>query len=260
MRKSLIAFAVFFLTSLFVFADAPAGTDKNIAQTPAQQVVHRQRTPGDTTLLADVKPSDELTPAPVSLFAGKKLDDFDFYLADNGQKEEVFALSPDGVLSIKGKPFGWLSTRQEYTNFTLALEYRWPEKAEPTNSGVFLRLNGTPTMFLPRTFEVQLQHGNAGDLYGFHGMKLSGEKDRYIENLNHVTGELRGVKKHRAHENKPGEWNELYVICFEGLILVKLNDRIVNWAHEAETLSGKIGFQSEGGPVEFRNAILTELK
>jgi hypothetical protein len=43
------------------------------------------------------------------------------------------------------------------------------------------------------------------------------------------------------------------------LIVVVVNGKIVNWVTDAEQTPGKIGFQSEGGPIEFRNAILTLL-
>jgi hypothetical protein len=43
------------------------------------------------------------------------------------------------------------------------------------------------------------------------------------------------------------------------LLIVKINGKVVNWAIMAEIKPGKIAFQSEGGAIEFRNALLTVL-
>lgn len=195
----------------------------------------------------------------VDLFAETRLDAWDFYLADDGKKDETFRFE-SGVLHVSGKPFGWLGTRKEYKNFRFDVEYRWPAGAEPTNSGIFLRINGEPINFLPRGIEIQLKHGNGGDLYGFHAMRVAGEASRYVENLSgKQSGELRGVKRHCGAESPAGEWNRVSIVCYEGLLVVKWNGTIVNWAHDTEGIPGKIGFQSEGGPIEFRRAMVEEL-
>ncbi len=204
-------------------------------------------------VLADEGPETEI-------FDRASIDQFDFFLDENGRKADVFSFVGDETLRISGKPFGWLATQKEYKNFKLEVEYRWPSGSAATNSGVFLRMNGTSPNFLPRGFEIQLAHGSAGDIYGFHGMGLSGEKGRYTEDPNNkLSGHLRGVKKFRDAERAPGQWNKLKVYCFEGMIVVWMNDKIVNWAHDAEIVPGKIGFQSEGGPIEFKDAEITEL-
>ncbi len=50
-----------------------------------------------------------------------------------------------------------------------------PGKAR--NSGVLLRINGEPRA-IPRSYEAQLRSGDAGDLYGFQGMRLEGDAAR----------------------------------------------------------------------------------
>ena len=49
------------------------------------------------------------------------------------------------------------------------------------------------------------------------------------------------------------------ILCNNGLIVVVVNGQIVNWTTGAEKIEGRLGFQSEGGPIEFRNAVLTTL-
>ena len=202
----------------------------------------------------------------VKMFEQKNLVDWAFHVDKEGVKvEDVFSFTADGVLACKGEPFGWLGTKENHKNFKLAVEYRWPEGVKPTNSGIFLRLNHQKKdTFLPRTVEVQLAHGNAGDLWGFHGMKLPAPPACEAARISgrdggEKLGVMMGVKKTVAAEKEPGQWNVMEILCSEGLIVVVLNGKIVNWVTDAEQTPGKIGFQSEGGPVEFRNAILTAL-
>lgn len=196
----------------------------------------------------------------IDLFKRATLDQFDFYLDENGKKADVFSFPGDEKLMVKGKPFGWLATKKEYKNFKFSVKYRWPAGVEATNSGLFMRINGESPNFLPKCFEIQLKPGSVGDICAFHGKVIEGSKERFTENPNHaMCGHVRIVKKFRDAEKPVGQWNEVDVLCFEDMIVVWVNDQIVNWAHGAENLPGKIGFQSEGGPIEFKDAEI-ELK
>jgi hypothetical protein len=203
--------------------------------------------------------------AQMNLFDKKNLSEWDFHTdKENVSVGDVYSFEDD-VLVCKGKPFGWIGTKEEYKNFKLSVEYRWPEDAKPTNSGIFLRLNKQPeNTFLPRCFEVQLSAGNAGDLYGFHGMKLPApagvtEKRVSARDGGEKFGQINSLKKNADLEKDAGQWNVLDILCHDGLIVIVVNGKIVNWATNAELVSGKIGFQSEGGPIEFRNAVLNVL-
>ncbi len=200
------------------------------------------------------------------MFAGKNLADWAFHVEKEGVSvEDVFSFTEDGVLACKGQPFGWIGTKKNHKNFKLAVEYRWPEGVKPTNSGIFLRANHQKKdSFLPRVIEVQLAHGQAGDLWGFNGMGLpapaTADADRISWRDNGPKiGISKGVKHLLDAENEPGQWNVMEIVCSEGLVVVMLNGKIVNWVLNAEQTPGKIAFQSEGGPIEFRNALLTEL-
>ena len=195
---------------------------------------------------------------PVPLFASARLDDWDFFLDDPAlAKSDVWEFRDGGILYCKGMPFGWLGTKKEYRNFHLTVEYRWPEGETPSNSGVFLRIAGDPAA-LPQCVECQLAAGKAGDLYGFGGRKIAGSSDR----SDVVTGKIGtyyAVTGYARNEKPAGEWNRLEIVCQDGTIAVVLNGRLVNWTLSAEAPAGKLGFQSEGGPIEFRNPLLTEL-
>ncbi|MDR0520338.1 MAG: DUF1080 domain-containing protein [Planctomycetaceae bacterium] len=202
---------------------------------------------------------------PIHLFADKNLRQWQFHTDQAGIKaEDVFAFTEEGTLTCKGQPFGWLGTKKMYRNFRLAAEYRWV--GEPTNSGIFVRITRQPqNTFLPRCCEIQLKYQNNGDLVGLHGMKLPAPAgtaaDRIINrNGGKKIGQLTGVKKLTDAESEKGSWNSLEIFCHNGLIVVVENGKMVNWVLDAEPSAGFIGFQSEGGGVEFRNAVLSVIR
>ena len=197
-----------------------------------------------------------------ALLEKKNLADWDFYVDKEGVKPaDVFSFSNDGRLLCTGKPFGYLATKESYKNFKLSLEWCWPTGNEPTNSGIFLKITDQPKgAFLPKAVEVQLCHKDAGDLWSFYGRTITDSSDRFTKVDDHpVIGNFMGVKKMLDAEKAPGQWNAMEILCVEGLIVVVVNGKIVNWTTGAEAISGRVGFQSEGGPIEFRNVVLTTL-
>lgn len=193
------------------------------------------------------------------LFNSKNLDGWRYYLDDHmAGMEDVWSVK-DGTLVCKGEPMGYLYTKRAYKNFRISLEYRWAPGTKPGNSGVLMRINGAPRP-LPRCLECQLQHGKAGDFYGFHGLKLSGEASRLLQVKGHeLGGDLSGVGRAAGAENEPGEWNKLEVVADGGKLTATMNGKPVNEATDAEIVAGPIGLQSEGGEIHFRNIMLTEL-
>ena len=196
-----------------------------------------------------------------AMFEKKNLTEWDLHVDKEGVKaEDVFSFAADGRLLCKGQPFGYLATKEVFKNFTFAIEWRWSEEAVPTNSGIFLKITEQPSgAFLPKSVEVQLQKGNAGDMWAFHGRTITEVADRLVHVENPAIGKFSGVRKILAAEKEPGQWNTMEILCTGSLIVVTLNGKIVNWTTGAEPIEGRIGFQSEGGPIEFRNAVLTTL-
>lgn len=194
------------------------------------------------------------------LFNGKDLSGWGFYLVEEDKKMEDVWSVKDGLLVCKGEPMGYLCTEKEFTSGKLVVEWRWAPGAKPGNSGVLLRITGKPQA-LPKCYEAQLQHGNAGDIYGFQGAPVTGDKARTISKPGHkLGGDLSGVKKITGAEKPAGQWNK-YEITLDGENLsLAINGVKVNEATGMEVVAGKIGFQSEGGEIHFRKIEITGAK
>lgn len=204
-------------------------------------------------------PSERLSPATGDLFNGKNLEGWRAFLDDPavGMKD-VWSVQ-DGLLVCKGEPMGYLYTSDSYDNFKLLVEWRWAPGKKPGNSGVLLRING-PHQALPRCLEAQLQSGNAGDFYGFHGMKIDGRRARLRQVSGHkLAGDLIGVSKIKGNEHEPGQWNTYEIIADGPSLTARVNGELVNEAFDCEVVSGPIGLQSEGGEIHFRTIRLTPL-
>jgi len=198
-------------------------------------------------------------PARKELFNGRNLDGWRYYLDDHlVGMEDVWSVR-DGLLVCKGEPMGYLYTAAGYRNFRLRVEWRWAPGAAPGNSGVLLRINGPPRP-LPRCYEAQLKHGDAGDMYGFHAMPLKGDAARMRHVEDHpLGGKLAGIGHIANHEKPAGQWN-VYDIHVEGpRITLRINGELVNEGWDTEVLAGPVGLQSEGGEIHFRKVTVTPL-
>lgn len=198
-------------------------------------------------------------PGSIALFNGKDLSGWAAVSAKPGTKlEDVWSVC-DGIIVCKGDPMGYIQTEKTFTNFKLQVEWRWAPGKEPGNSGIFLRINGAPKA-LPRMIECQLKSGDAGDVYGFHSMKIDGDLARRVEKKGHeLAGDFVGVKKKFANENKPGQWNRCEIELRGGNLKICVNGVPTNEAKDCELLAGPVGLQSEGGEVHFRNVRITPL-
>jgi hypothetical protein len=197
---------------------------------------------------------------PLELFNGRNLKGWNHVLADPQARPEATWSVRDGVLICTGTPVGFLYSDREFTNFRMVAEYRWPPGAKPGNSGLFSRIN-EPMKSLPRCVEVQLMHGNAGDVLTLQGMTMAAGQERSFEVKNHeLAGDIRGVKKTQDAENKAGEWNQVEILAQGGDYSVWMNGQKINAVSGIEIKTGPVGLQSEGGEVQFRRVTVTPLE
>ncbi|MBK7133379.1 MAG: DUF1080 domain-containing protein [Bacteroidales bacterium] len=205
-----------------------------------------------SAIMAQGKAKKEKAPkAPkgtVMLFNGKNLDNWVFHLKDPAvDPAKVFTVQ-DGVIHIKGDPFGYMRTKESYSDYKLHVEYRYP--VELSNSGVFIHGQGADTIWL-KCIECQLKAGSAGDFVCMNGSDMNERKDK----------SNRVVKKLAESNEKPvGEWNTIEVTCKANTIEVVVNGLTQNKGTNLNITSGSICLQSEGKAIEFRNVFLTPLK
>ncbi len=188
-----------------------------------------------------------------SVFNGKDLSNWTHDIPEHDGKAdaEPAFLVKDGVLVTTGKPLGHLITKESFENYTLTLEYRYPEKAG--NCGVLI--HSTTERFLrkvfPRSIEVQLMSGKAGDFIPI-GEDLTGP--RGVSKPDAIGKKKNTYRKKLVEgaEKKPGDWNTMIIHCQGDTIVVLVNGTLMNVGTKSSVTKGKIALQSEGVPVEFR--------
>ncbi|OHB82417.1 MAG: hypothetical protein A2Z38_01140 [Planctomycetes bacterium RBG_19FT_COMBO_48_8] len=184
----------------------------------------------------------------IALFNGKDFDSWHMYLDADADPKNVWKVQ-DGVIWCTGNPTGFLRTKEEYSDFKLVLEWRWPEK--PGNSGVLLHMSGDDKIW-PLCMEAQLMHKRAGD---FVGMGCS-----FNENKAEKGGPISYTPRmNDSNEKELGGWNTYEITCKGDTIEATVNDQLQNKATGVSIRKGFIGFQSEGVPIMFRNIKLAPL-
>ena len=183
---------------------------------------------------------------PESLFNGKDLTNWVFHLKDTTVDPESVFMVKEGIIHIAGDPFGYMRTREQYSNYKLKLEWRWPDEA--TNSGVFIHAQ-TPDAIWPACIECQLKAGSAGDFICMGGSDMYERTDKT---------KIVVAKKTASNEKPVGEWNTLEVTCRDNSITVLVNGLLQNEATGVTLSKGYICLQSEGKDIEFRNISLTK--
>lgn len=179
----------------------------------------------------------------IQLFNGKNLSNWAFHLKDPAVDPASVFTVQNGVIHIKGDPFGYMRTKDTYSEYKLHVEWRYP--GEASNSGVFIHAQLPDTIWL-KCFECQLKSGSAGDFVCMNGAKM-----------NELKPNTRVVNKMAASSEKPvGEWNTMEVTCKSNTIEVYVNGTLQNKATGTSDTKGHICLQSEGKDIEFRNLFL----
>ncbi|MEM9704270.1 MAG: DUF1080 domain-containing protein, partial [Planctomycetota bacterium] len=135
-------------------------------------------------------------------------------------------------------------------NFTLTYEYRFPaadkmsEEERPTcNTGCLIFIDETDKVW-PRCLEVQGKWTETAQIK---------------TNARDVAVDRKTDEAARdAARKPPGEWNRVTVVSDAGGLSVTLNGVAVSSSEPTALTDGRIGFQAEGFPVEFRDVSITE--
>jgi hypothetical protein len=206
----------------------------------------------------------------------------------NTDPKHVFTVvTVDGApaIRISGEMFGALTSREEYGDFHLRLEFKWGEKKWPPkenaarDSGILYDAVGEPgaadNKAWMRSLECQVQEHDTGDFWGVGGTfadvagDAEGEgKDRKVVHRPGAPVVTVGASPRRAikaldNENPTGEWNTVEVLCLRGtcrhVVNGKTNLVLANPRQAAPDgalvplTKGRLQIQSEGAEVFYRN-------
>jgi hypothetical protein len=170
----------------------------------------------------------------------------------------------DGVVKCTGKPNGYLATEKTYSDYVLRLKYRFTDtEARTPNSGVLVHITGEDR-YWPLCLEAQMKDGTAGDIY------LNADAKGTLPTLSLPAGQFDTADANKRHyfridrerkvEKPRGEWNEYEITCKGGDVTLTLNGHVVNAATNCSLTGGRIGLQSEGAAVEFKDVTIKLLK
>ena len=194
------------------------------------------------------KKSGKKQSSRIELFNGKDLTNWVFKLKDPSvDPAKVFSVQ-NGVIHITGNPFGYMRTKDAYSNYKLHVEWKWPSEA--TNSGVFVHAQPPDSVWL-RCVECQLQAGNAGDFVCMNGADMDQHTDKKKPFV---------TKMSKSSEKPVGEWNIMEVKCKANTIEVTVNGVLQNKGTNVNLSQGSVCLQSEGKDIEFRNVYLTKIQ
>ena len=238
-----------------------------------------------------------------ALFNGKDLSGWDTWLGKPFKGDKVVGLNIDpdkvySVVDVDGKPairisgqvWGAITTRDEYADYHLKLEFKWGEKRWPPrdkavrDSGLLYHCvgaQGAQSTFWMRSQELQIQEKDCGDYWSVAGAIVDVEAER-----KDGKGPLvykKGGQKHTVpsketgariikspdNEKPTGQWNTVELITVGQTNVHIVNGKVnmiltgsrqmVNGKEEPLT-RGKIQLQSEGAEVFYRNITIRSIE
>ncbi len=213
----------------------------------------------------------------------------------NNDKLNVFTVieeENEPVLKVSGEVYGCVFTKEEYANYHFSLQVKWGDKKwEPRknllkDSGILYHSIGPLGAEHWRSWmlsqEFQIMEGHMGDFWSQanSAIDIKAFIPEYIMNpVAHKsqsfiplgTGEtIQGFCLRSAnYENKPGEWNTLELICFEGkslhivngrVVMILQNSRYVSEGKKVPLVKGKIQLQSEAAEVFYKDIKIRQLE
>ncbi|MBL8796422.1 MAG: DUF1080 domain-containing protein [Planctomycetia bacterium] len=237
------------------------------------------------------------------LFNGADLTGWDTWLGKPHKGTEVVGLNTDPnkvyvvvdkdgkpAIRISGEIFGAITTKDEFENYHLKLEFKWGEKKWPPrenavrDSGLLYHCvgkQGAAGTFWMQSQECQIQEKDCGDYWSVAGAIVDVEGERkdgkgpviYKKGGTKFTvpskdsGGPRIVKN--ADYEKAGEWNTIELLTVGQTSVHIVNGKVVmiltgsrhkEGDKEVPLTKGKIQLQSEGAEVFYRNIAVKPLK
>jgi hypothetical protein len=237
-----------------------------------------------------------------SLFNGKDFSGWDTYIGPaydksqdkfigdpfglNNDPSKVFSVAKEdgkNCIRISGEHFGGISTKEEFKNYHLRLEFKWgnlkwePRKDKKRDSGILYHAvgeHGADGGFWMRSQEFQVQEGDCGDYWGVAGgiFDVRASKRSEKEYVYDPSGPLltfsakspigRQCIKNPDAEKPTGQWNIVDIYCYGGtsihmingiVVMVLYNSRQEDGDDEMPLTKGKLQIQSEGAEIFYSN-------
>ncbi|HJQ65120.1 MAG TPA: DUF1080 domain-containing protein [Gemmatimonadales bacterium] len=202
---------------------------------------------------------------PQTLFNGKDLTGWhvDVPAADSNARLRNPFLVRNGVLVSLGEPRGHLISDSSFRDYRLEIEYRF--SATPGNAGVLVHASTPRALYamFPRSIEVQMESGNAGDFWcileDIHVPDMERRRGPPAD-WGTTEGKARRIRNLTDDSERPlGEWNTMLIEAVGRGITVWVNGILVNDGSDATADHGRIALQAEGSEVEFRKLLLTPM-
>ena len=212
---------------------------------------------------ASLRPAPQARPH--TLFNGTDLTGWhaDVPAMDTNASVRSPFLVRNGMLVSLGEPRGHLISDASYRDYRLEVEYRFP--GTPGNAGVLVHASTPRALYhmFPRSIEVQMEHGNAGDFWCIvEDIRVPDMERRRgpPSEWGTTEGKARRILNLTDNSERPvGEWNRMVIEALGRSIRVWVNGDLVNDGFDASADHGQIALQSEGSEVEFRKLVLTPI-
>ncbi len=203
----------------------------------------------------------------------------------NPPGQNVFTMiEQDGkpVLRISGEIYGCATTRQEFSNYHFRASFKWGEKiweprlTELKDSGILYHSRGPfgvdywKSWALSQEFQV-IEHGigeywrQATSAFDIRADAKAPGAEAPKWNPQASWMEFSGSNNHAlagSDEDRPGQWNTLELVCFEGscvhivngkVVMALRNSRYQDGDRTVPLTSGKLQIQSEAAEVFYKD-------
>jgi hypothetical protein len=138
----------------------------------------------------------------------------------------------DGLLVPCGEPAGYLTSKENYKNFVLDLDFK---TGEDTNSGVFIHSPEGAGGYEVQIWKAQPQGYNTGSIVGT-------------------------AKAEREFTFIPDQWNHYEITADGDHFVIVLNGTKTLDIHDSKFPDGRIRMQYQKFPIEFKNIKLKLIK
>lgn len=204
----------------------------------------------------------------------------------NIDPRHVFSIvneNSENVIHISGENWGAISTKKEYENYHLQLQFKWgsfswgQKKGKKKDSGLLYHSvgkYGADYGAWMRSQEFQIEEGNCGDYWGVAGAMADiqvvkrSETDYVYNSKGSLTTFTQDSKQGRHcikngdAENPSGQWNTLDLYCYGDTSIHVVNGKVMMILYNNKQLDngkympltkGKIQIQSEGAEVFYKH-------